>query len=125
MTKEPGHGEAWIVPPSEPKNEPPKGECLCGGVVGWCTVVVWLATNSKVFEPETTSLWKCERESSGKEFPNLDMVDNHQSSQEMASPVPDNAASKEETREWRMTTERFLDSLALSKVSEPRPGGIS
>ena len=89
------------------------------------TGVVWLPRNSRDFAPETISLWKFERASSGRDSPNLDRVESHQSSQEMTSHTPDNAVSNEETRVWGITTGRFFGKPALSKVSEKRPGGTA
>ena len=89
------------------------------------TGVVRLPRNSSDFATETISLWKLERASSGRDSPNLDRVESHQSSQEMTSPTPDNAVSNDETRVWSITTGRFFGLLALSRVSETRPGGTA
>ena len=48
----------------------------------------------------------------------------HQSNQEVTSHIPESMVSKEETWEAERVTDRFLFSLAFSRVMEVTPGGM-
>ena len=83
----------------------------------------WLARNSKALEPERISLSKSARTSSGICSRKPPHVDSHQSSQEATSHTPESTVSIEETCEVDKETDRFLASIAFSRVIEVTPGG--
>ena len=83
----------------------------------------WLARNSRALDPERIKLSKSARTSIGKFSRKPPHVESHQSNQEAAAHTPESMVSKEETWEADKETDRFLTSLAFSKVMEVTPGG--
>ena len=83
----------------------------------------WLARNTKALDPERISLSKSAQTSTGRFSRKPPQVDNHQSSQEATSHIPESMVSIEETCEADKETKRFLASLAFSRVTEVTPGG--
>ena len=83
----------------------------------------WQARNSKALDPERMSLSKSARTSTGRFSRKPPQVDNHQSSQEATSHIPESIVSIEETCEVDKETECFFTSLAFSRVIEVTPGG--
>ena len=70
----------------------------------------WLARNSKALDPESM-------------LPETPQVDNYQSSHDETSHTPKSMVSIEETCEADKETDRFLASLAFSRVIEVTLGG--
>ena len=74
-------------------------------------------------DPERISLSKSARTSTSRFSRKPPQVDNHQSSHEATLHTPESIVSIEETCEADKETERFLASLAFSRVIEVTPGG--
>ena len=85
----------------------------------------WLARNSKALDPERINRSKSARTSSGRCSWKPPHVDSHQSSHDETSQTPESMVSIEETCEADKETERFLASLAFSRVMEVTPGGLN
>ena len=83
----------------------------------------WPARNSGALDPERISLSKSAQTSTGMFSQKPPQVDNHQSSQEATSHIPESMVSNEETCEADKETDCFLTSLAFSRVIEVTPGG--
>ena len=83
----------------------------------------WLPRNSRVLDPESINRSKLPRTLTGKCSRKPPQVESHQSSQEVTSYTLDSMVSKEETCAWDRETERFRDSLTLSRVVEAKLGG--
>ena len=83
----------------------------------------WLARNSKALDPERISHSKSARTSSGICSRKPPHVDSHQSSHDETSHTPESMVSNEETCEADREMDRFLASLAFSRVMEVTPGG--
>ena len=83
----------------------------------------WLAWNSRALDPKRINLSKLAQTSIGKFSRKPSHVESHQSNQEATSRTPESMVSMEETREADKETDRFLTSLAFSKVMEATPGG--
>ena len=82
----------------------------------------WLPRNSRALDPESINCLKLPRASSVNCSRKPPQVESHQSSQEVTSHTLDSMVSNEETCEWDRETERFRDSLTLSRVIEAKPG---
>ena len=78
----------------------------------------WLARNSKALDPERINRSKSARTSSGRCSRKPPHVDSHQSSHDETSQTPESMVSIEETCESDKEMERFLASLAFSRVME-------
>ena len=82
----------------------------------------WLARNSKALDPDRTCHSKSARTSSCRCSRKPLHVDSHQSSHDETSHTPESMVSSEETCEADKETDRFLASLAFSRVMEVTPG---
>ena len=80
---------------------------------------LWLARNSKALDPQSINRSKSARTSSGRCSRKPPHVDSHDEN----SQTPESMVSIEETCEADKETERFLASLAFSRVMEATPGG--